>query len=189
MERTLLTLIFMFLEIIGSLSQDQLNPSTPSAVPVLPPPPPSVSPPPPLSPPPPPSPSPFPLPPSYTSLTPPPFPPPPPPLRSPFRPPPPLERRKDGRGAVSSPTSAHSMHPPPHRHSRRPPPPHRNGRQTGGQSNGNRQITKTSVQKINLGKKIGFLFAGIATILQVAVVGFLVLKRRQISKIKDRHDT
>lgn len=40
-------------------------------------------------------------------------------------------------------------------------------------------------RKINIEKKIGLLFIGIATILQVAVVGFLGFKRWQISKLKD----
>ncbi|KAL9460786.1 hypothetical protein AB3S75_003901 [Citrus x aurantiifolia] len=41
---------------------------------------------------------------------------------------------------------------------------------------------------INTGKKIGLLFAGVAAILQIGVVGFLVFKRRQLLKINDRYD-
>ncbi|KDP22723.1 hypothetical protein JCGZ_01825 [Jatropha curcas] len=37
--------------------------------------------------------------------------------------------------------------------------------------------------KMNTGKKIVLLFVGIAAILQIGVVGFLVFKRRQLWRI------
>lgn len=43
--------------------------------------------------------------------------------------------------------------------------------------------------QMNGGKKIGLLFAGIAGIMQIGVVGFLVYKRRQLSKTKDLFET
>ncbi|KAF8026925.1 hypothetical protein BT93_F3420 [Corymbia citriodora subsp. variegata] len=42
--------------------------------------------------------------------------------------------------------------------------------------------------KINAGKKLGLLFIGVASILQIFVVGFLVFKRRQLMKTKDRYE-
>jgi len=43
--------------------------------------------------------------------------------------------------------------------------------------------------KMNAGKKVGLLFAGIAAIMQVGVVGFLVVKRRQLLKNdEDRYE-
>ncbi|GFZ11713.1 hypothetical protein Acr_23g0000980 [Actinidia rufa] len=42
-------------------------------------------------------------------------------------------------------------------------------------------------QELNLGKKIGLMFAGIVVILQVCVVAFLVIKRRQLLKNHGRY--
>ncbi|KAJ4958931.1 hypothetical protein NE237_026042 [Protea cynaroides] len=169
MERPLLALIFLSLKIIGTSSQDQFGPPppTPSTVPVLPPPPPLLSPPPP-----PPLPSPPPPPPPLSSPPPPPAglspPPPSPPTHKPPQAPHRAHNFTTGTGA----NSTHSRSPPPPR--RHPRPPNPNGRQP-----------MTPVREINLGKKIGLLFAGIAGILQVVVLGFLVIKRRQLSN-KDR---
>lgn len=44
-----------------------------------------------------------------------------------------------------------------------------------------------SKEKLNLGKKIGLLFTGIAAILQVFVVAFLVVKSRKMFKNKNSH--
>ncbi|XP_062087807.1 vegetative cell wall protein gp1-like [Humulus lupulus] len=43
--------------------------------------------------------------------------------------------------------------------------------------------------KINAGKKIGLLFSGIAAILQIGVISFLVFKRRQLLKVNGRYET
>uniref|UniRef100_A0A2P2QLC1 Uncharacterized protein n=1 Tax=Rhizophora mucronata TaxID=61149 RepID=A0A2P2QLC1_RHIMU len=42
--------------------------------------------------------------------------------------------------------------------------------------------------KMNTGKKIGLLFVGIAAILQIVVVGYLVFKRKQLLKLKDGYE-
>ncbi|XP_057455077.1 protein TRACHEARY ELEMENT DIFFERENTIATION-RELATED 7A-like [Lotus japonicus] len=94
---------------------------------------------------------------------------PPPPLLPP-PPPPPLTQPPPADGSRSPPP------PPPHhrrnrhRHHHRspppPPPPHR----------------------MNAGKKVGLLFVGIAAIMQVFMVGFLVHKRRQLLKANDRYE-
>ncbi|KAJ7963253.1 leucine-rich repeat extensin-like protein 3 [Quillaja saponaria] len=143
------------------------------------PPPPPASPPPPSPPPPspsPPPPPPSPSPPPPTPLSPPPLPsylspPPPSPLpRSPAPPPPgQLPKNEPMRSSPPPVRSSHSdsNYKAYHRKFRPPPPPEHN---------------------INIGKKIGLLFVGIAAILQIGVVGFLVFKRRQLLK-KDRCET
>ncbi|XXG55038.1 hypothetical protein AAC387_Pa03g2773 [Persea americana] len=45
--------------------------------------------------------------------------------------------------------------------------------------------SKQPTRKVNLGRKIGLLFVGMAGLLQVAVVGFLGFRRWQISNIKE----
>ncbi|CAI0419420.1 unnamed protein product [Linum tenue] len=47
-------------------------------------------------------------------------------------------------------------------------------------------IKKHKRKKMNPGKMIGLVFAGVAAILQVGVIGFLVFKRKQL--IKDRYE-
>ncbi|KAH6781266.1 hypothetical protein C2S51_006559 [Perilla frutescens var. frutescens] len=119
---------------------------------VSPPPPPPPSPPPPTSPPPPPYSPPPPL------RSPPP--PTPPASPSPSRPPPPPRKRLH----PTPPRGQHGDHehrrkrpsPPP------PPPPKR--------------------EKINTGKKVGLMFIGVAAILQVCVISFLFISRRQLLK-------
>jgi len=67
-----------------------------------------------------------------------------------------------------------------------PPPPHRYIR--------NRRHHRLHAPpppppKMNAGKKVGLLFAGIAVIMQVGMVGFLVVKRRQLLKSdEDRYE-
>ncbi|CAN1785522.1 hypothetical protein LINPERHAP1_LOCUS16900 [Linum perenne] len=39
---------------------------------------------------------------------------------------------------------------------------------------------------MNKGKMIGFIFAGIAVVLQAGVVGFLVLQRKQLMRLNQR---
>uniref|UniRef100_A0A5B7BQ58 Putative inverted formin-2 n=1 Tax=Davidia involucrata TaxID=16924 RepID=A0A5B7BQ58_DAVIN len=129
----------------------------------------NVTPPPPPPPPPPPQQSPPPPPPSPTP--PPPLSPPPP---SPSSPPPP---------PPSPPTPPSSPRPP-----LPPPPPKKRGHRSPKWQNDNQNqprrgnTSPTSEQKLNLGKMIGLMFAGIAAILQVCVVAFLIIKRRQFLK-------
>nr|XP_024935273.2 formin-like protein 14 [Ziziphus jujuba var. spinosa]XP_024935279.2 formin-like protein 14 [Ziziphus jujuba var. spinosa] len=126
---------------------------------------------PPLSPPPPP--------PSPPPLPPPPPPPPPPLSRSSTQPPPsprppPPAPRAPTKNLNSESNGPHhrkpKKHPPPLPKKQQPRPPAKH-------------------KKINSGKKIGLLFAGIAAILQIGVVGFLVFKRRQLLKVKNRYET
>ncbi|XP_048130867.1 leucine-rich repeat extensin-like protein 3 [Rhodamnia argentea] len=159
-----------FLVILGSLvaiwaivveSQSQNAPNIQrSPAPLIPPPP---SPPPPPPPPPPsPSPPPPPPPPPPSPLT-----PPPPPLPSPPRLP--HHLGNDNTTKRSSPPSDHRWHGAHNNRSRRSPPQHED--------------------KINTGKKLGLLFIGIASVLQIFVAGFLVFKRQQLMKTKDRYET
>ncbi|OVA08359.1 hypothetical protein BVC80_209g86 [Macleaya cordata] len=174
MDRPFLSSILMVLGFFGNispllvecLSGNESNLSPPSSKKNFPPPPPSS---PNLSPPPPPPPPPLSPSPPPPSATPPPppsshFPPPPPYSPPPPRPPPPPHPKNSTEKSSSSLHNPHSVHP----------------------NNLHHPIKNKPDRKINLGKKIGFLFAGIAGVLQVAVVGFLVFKRWQISKIKDR---
>jgi len=46
--------------------------------------------------------------------------------------------------------------------------------------------TKKQNLNLNMGKKLGLLFAGIALILQIGVVGFLAFQRRQLLKMHER---
>lgn len=117
--------------------------------------------PPPPSPPPPASPPPPPPPP----LTPPPPPPPyvaPPPPKL-YHPPPP--RLKSSKGS----NKRHHMRNTP------PPPP--------------KKSHPSDDQKKKRAKQIGYWFVGAVGVLQVAVIGFLVYKRREISKMIDRHES
>nr|DAD49095.1 TPA_asm: hypothetical protein HUJ06_019032 [Nelumbo nucifera] len=105
-------------------------------------------------------------------------------------PPPPSPSRPTRPNSSSG--HSNSVHPPPC-----PLPPHKpcttkspdcqrnKGCQCGPYCSNNH--TRGPPRKINTGKKIGVLFAGIAGILQVAVVGFLVFKRWQISKMKHKY--
>lgn len=108
-------------------------------------------------------------------VRPPPLPPPPPPTPRPPASPLP-------RASISPPLQQKPPSPPsPNRFnnkssdnaSHRRPPPH---------------PQKKHRHSLNTGKKIGLLFAGVAAILQIGVVGFLVFKRRQLLKINDRYD-
>lgn len=55
----------------------------------------------------------------------------------------------------------------------------------GARSDRDRRIRRAPRGGINLGKKIGLLFVGMAVVLQIAVVGFLGFKRWKISKVKE----
>ncbi|CAA0821160.1 Unknown protein [Striga hermonthica] len=99
-----------------------------------------------------------------------PRPPPSPPLfpSRPLRPPPPPRRHT--RLHLPPPprrrTRLHLPPPPPHRRhdpQMKPPPPRRK-------------------PDLNLGKKIGLTFIGVAMVLQVCVVGFLLISRRRFLK-------
>lgn len=88
--------------------------------------------------------------------------------------PPPPDRPANQLNSKNDPKS---LPPPSHRgprptnyRRRHPPPPHPG-------------------HKYNAGKKIGLLFVGIAAILQIGVIGFLVFKRRQLLIVKDRYET
>nr|GLL17836.1 neural Wiskott-Aldrich syndrome protein isoform X1 [Ipomoea trifida] len=64
-------------------------------------------------------------------------------------------------------------------------PEDESGRQNNDQihQSSNRKLNPPPKQtKLNLGKKIGLSFAGIAVFLQVVVIAFLVLNRRQLLK-------
>ncbi|KAH7865681.1 hypothetical protein Vadar_009762 [Vaccinium darrowii] len=99
-----------------------------------------------------------------TEPAPPPPPPPPrPPPPPPTPPPPPSHRR-------SSPQRLPLPRRHPHAAMRSPPPPN-----------------PPSKQKLNLGKKIGLVFVGIVVIMQVGVVAFLLIIRRQLLKNNDRY--
>ncbi|KAE8650907.1 hypothetical protein Csa_002672, partial [Cucumis sativus] len=109
---------------------------------------------------------------SPTTPPPPPITPPPPsPSPPPFSPPPP---------------------PPPHRHRRNPPPPlassveRKKKRPPVPPKNIN--TNQGSKRSLNKGKKVGLFFVGIAAVLQICVVGFLVFKRRQLLRVKDRYE-
>ncbi|KAM7254530.1 hypothetical protein ACFE04_003910 [Oxalis oulophora] len=98
----------------------------------------------------------------HSQSPPPPSPPPPPP--PPYSPPPPPPPQ-------APPPPFHKDHHSNKTHWRRkwpPPPPPVN-------------------QNLNIGKKVGLLFAGIALILQICVVGFLIVKRRQILNNKEQY--
>ncbi|KAJ4893569.1 hypothetical protein Rs2_20363 [Raphanus sativus] len=100
-----------------------------------------------------------------------PSPPPPPPPPSPSPPPPPPIQKSPppSPNALASPPR-HSHHrnrprrlrPPP------PPPPARTFKQSGG---------------LNTGKTVGLVFAGIAAMLQICVVAFLLFKRNQLLRM------
>ncbi|XP_059644287.1 sulfated surface glycoprotein 185 [Cornus florida] len=156
MESPLLTLIVLSFGVIYGFLTLPVNGDDVDQSP--PPPPPSPLPPPP-PPPPPPSPSP-PPPPPPSPMAPPPPPLPPPPPSPPFAPPP------------RSP-------PPPEKVSPRSPPPPSNPEQDQSKDT---NTSQTSNQRLKLGKKIGWAFVGIAAALQVFVVAFLVIKRRQLLK-------
>lgn len=90
----------------------------------------------------------------------------PPPL-SPFSPSPsPAPSSKKQHNSKND-SSRNRSAPPPH-----PPPP-----------------LRQRESKINVGKKIGLLFSGIAAILQIGVISFLVFKRRQLLKVTNRYET
>ncbi|KAK4365642.1 hypothetical protein RND71_013522 [Anisodus tanguticus] len=107
---------------------------------------------------------------SQQNVSPPPQPSQPPPPPPPPHPPPPLPRP-----------------PPPPHHRRHPPPPpksvHSAPKMT--ESKHDKSHGK-SRKKPNWGKKLGFMFVGVAGILQVCVVAFLLIKRRQLLKADSR---
>ncbi|KAL8252537.1 hypothetical protein R6Q59_036230 [Mikania micrantha] len=118
-------------------------------------PPPSPVPPPPPPPPLPPPPLP-PLPPS--PFQPPPLLPPPPARLPPPSPPPRKAPHPPGsRNTMGTKTQHRKHHPPP------PPPP--------------------APENLNFGKRLGFIFVGLAAILQICVVAFLIIKRQHLIKI------
>ncbi|KAB2613067.1 branchpoint-bridging protein [Pyrus ussuriensis x Pyrus communis] len=144
-----------------------------------PPPPPSSQPLPPLPPPP------SPPPPQSSTLS-------PPPPESPTPPPnpPPLPESPNMPSPSESPLPPDR---PPNQissnnDSKRPPPPPYKGQKP---KSGRREhsLPPQRGHKYNAGKKIGLLFVGTASILQIGVIGFLVFKRRQLLKVKDRYGT
>lgn len=112
-------------------------------------------------------------------LSPPPPPPGSPPPPSPFSPPPTPAPSSEKQHNLKNDSSRNRSAPPPRRqtksgrHSPPPPPPPLRQRES----------------KINVGKKIGLLFSGIAAILQIGVISFLVFKRRQLLKVTNRYET
>jgi|UniRef100_A0A2N9FCS1 hypothetical protein len=172
---TLVFLIIVFaISILGLHveSQPQNDVNTPVLASSLVSPPPPPPPPPPPSPPPPSPPPPSPPPPPPPSPGPPPPSPGPPPPPSPGPPPPPL------------PAPPPSQQPPPPPYLRQPPPaPHHRSNKKSDHTKPKPpapQPPRPLKQSLNQGKKIGLLFAGIAAILQIGVVAFLVFKRRQL---------
>lgn len=173
MDSPLLTLVFLglgiFLGIFSPIAQSEKNlprsQSPPTSQPPPPPPPPS---PPPLSSPPPSPPGSSPPPPGPSPrLSPPPLlSPPPPPPPSPNRPP---EPRTPLRGAAKS------------------PPRDNNGKKESQSESGHGKASPASEENLNLGKKIGLMFAGIVGIMQVGVVALLLIKRRQLLKNNGRY--
>ncbi|CAL9009722.1 unnamed protein product [Prunus brigantina] len=179
MESPFSSLVFVVLGFAISLcallveSQSQrLSPPPPS-------PPPSPPPPPPPSPPPPPPPS-------------------PPPPQSPTPPPPESPTPSSRPDSSNSPSPLESPGPPPPDHpanqlnykndqKRLPPPSHRGPTPTNNRRP--RPPPPHPGHKYNAGKKIGLLFVGMAAILQIGVIGFLVFKRRQLLRVKDRYET
>ncbi|XAR49892.1 hypothetical protein NMG60_11004066 [Bertholletia excelsa] len=99
-------------------------------------------------------------------------PPPPPPPPPSSRSPPPLSLRT--RDHVPS----RPKPPPP------PLPPRRShrGPRRPARENSHGKASSTSKQNLNLGKKLGLTFFGIVVMMQVGVVAFLVIKRRQLLK-------
>ncbi|KAK4267220.1 hypothetical protein QN277_024031 [Acacia crassicarpa] len=149
-----------------------------------------------------PSPPPLPPPPSYLVPPPPPHTPPrSPPLRPPHSLSPPRSRHSSPppnlalKGPEPKPNSKspplrppHSLSPPRSRHSS--PPPNLALKGPGPKPNSkrppyHRSPPRPPSPRMNVGKKIGLLFAGIAGIMQIGVVGFLVFKRRQLLRMKD----
>ncbi|XP_061364033.1 uncharacterized protein LOC133307527 [Gastrolobium bilobum] len=100
--------------------------------------------------------------------------PPPPPLLSP---PPPTLGSPPSPGSPPPRLSSNMRRPPHHHghhgHHRRPPPP---------------PPPPPPPHGMNAGKKVGLLFVGIAVIMQFGMVGFLVIKRRQLLKANDRYE-
>ncbi|CAN0906893.1 hypothetical protein LINGRAHAP2_LOCUS24502 [Linum grandiflorum] len=47
-------------------------------------------------------------------------------------------------------------------------------------------MRRRNENKMNKGKIIGFVFAGVAAVLQAGVVGFLVFQRKQLTRIDQR---
>ncbi|KAL5728611.1 hypothetical protein ACHQM5_001678 [Ranunculus cassubicifolius] len=130
--------------------------------------------PPPPSPPPPSPPPPSPPPPSPPPPSPPPPMSPPPPLAPDSSPPPPPRQSPPPPPSLhvrnESTNSSNTRRSPPHNlHvQRRPPPPHR--------------------KPPNRGKEVGYWFVGAVGVLQIGVIGFLVYKKKEISKMTDRHE-
>lgn len=110
--------------------------------------------------------------------SPPPPPPGSPPPLSPFSPPPTPAPRSEKQQNSKNDSSRNRSAPPPRRHTKSgghsPPPP---------------LPPRQRESKINVGKKIGLLFSGIAAILQIGVISFLVFKRRQLLKVTNRYET
>ncbi|KAG2305666.1 hypothetical protein Bca4012_085210 [Brassica carinata] len=97
--------------------------------------------------------------------------PPPPPPPPPQSPPPPIPKSPPPN-ALASPPQSHRNRPRrlrPPSPSPPPPPPVRTFKQSGG--------------GLNTGKTVGLVFAGIAALLQICVVAFLVFKRNQLLRM------
>ncbi|THG08897.1 hypothetical protein TEA_021729 [Camellia sinensis var. sinensis] len=128
-----------------------------------------------------------------TTQSPPPFPPPPssppppPPGSSPLPPPPPSPRSsRPPPPTPPSPPPPFPNRPPPPRtahHTAAKSPPRDNNRKKESQSeSGHGKASPVSKENLNLGKKIGLMFAGIVGIMQVGVVALLLIKRQQLLK-------
>ncbi|KAG7036411.1 hypothetical protein SDJN02_00028, partial [Cucurbita argyrosperma subsp. argyrosperma] len=184
MERSFSTLIFVIsgfaFSILSLLVESQARDG---AIPSSSPPPPPPSPPPPSPPPPPPPPPPL-SPPQSPPLSPPPPSPspnsvPPPPPN--FVPPPPPASSSPPPPIFPPPPSLPSL-----QHRSTPPPPpipassDANKKPPEVSRNNNSHNIEGSKRSLNMGKKVGLFFVGIAAVLQICVVGFLVFKRRQL---------
>ncbi|EEF40999.1 formin-like protein 14 [Ricinus communis] len=206
METRLSTLIFVILGLVCNFlaflveSQSQNVPASAAFLIVQPPPPPPPpsppppSPPPPSPPPPPPPPPPSPSPPPPTSppsslLSPPPPSPPPPASSSSPPPPPPPPPSSPPPSPPPPPTPSYTSNTsPPLRPSLRGPSSNGSRNSHGSWTRHNRPPPKNSNHSMNTGKKIGLLFVGIAAILQIGVIGFLVFKRKQLLRVQHRYE-
>ncbi|XP_022152564.1 proline-rich receptor-like protein kinase PERK9 [Momordica charantia] len=118
-----------------------------------------------------------------------------PPPRSPSLPPPSPPSPPQPSPLSPPPPSPVSPPPPRRRRSSSPPPSRASSArnenpQLGGthkKNNKKNQAEKRS--RLNKGKQVGLFFVGIAAVLQVCVVGFLVFKRRQLLRFKEQYES
>ncbi|CAN1218373.1 hypothetical protein LINPERPRIM_LOCUS1310 [Linum perenne] len=73
-----------------------------------------------------------------------------------------------------------------------PPPPPISGKSKSLGSEEHRRrhrkphLRRRNEHKMNKGKMIGFIFAGVAAVLQAGVIGFLVFQRKQLMRLNQR---